>query len=745
MILKKVELWNFRCHEHLEFVPDENGITSVSGVNGAGKSSIVDGFAWSLYGTKPNNAKSKLLIREGVSTKDEKVQVESTIAVDKTEYLIRRRLVTDSGGADCNVYGRPLGTNAKFNHLAGPAISSAETFIKQTLKMDEKGFLTAIFIQQKQVDQIVTSSPRERGEVIEKLTGIQSITNGIDLAREEARTYQKAASVITVDDTDSIKLQIEEVMKEGKQSRLDQKKTEELISKGKETIKLAKDDYEQSEKANQKSHDLTNSLNLMKAEKRMLSNETKELETLILEYKKETKSTITTNIHDLQDNVNKKNKEIANLESRISSITKEKKVLDKTISELKVIPQSEEELLVNKKSLLKEIEKLMSQNEKEKERISAISGEEKQIKKSLNTLSSDDSECPVCKSHIDDPVKLKEEIKRELSLLKEDEKSLKKSNKEVVESIVNKKNEIINIDSLIEKLTNLSETKNRLISLNNELDNLTEKLSDTQLKHKVLYDKYIVALEIQSRANEVDRAKTKLVTGQEKLDKLNKEIEEKESLLDSLNAPTDRSLAGKRNKIDEWQRKLNKLTLEQGKREERISFLAIRVKDLTKNYESAKAAKTKYDNLVTSMKRASVSASLLAKFKEERIKYSIPSLEMYASTVLNKFTDGKFVKLSLDAKFNTSVTLSTGEVRPITQLSGGELSAAAIALRIGISMLLNDGSHNVLILDEILVSMDAVRARHIIETINSITNCQVIFIAHNPDIQEVADKNVVVG
>ena len=57
-------------------------------------------------------------------------------------------------------------------------------------------------------------------------------------------------------------------------------------------------------------------------------------------------------------------------------------------------------------------------------------------------------------------------------------------------------------------------------------------------------------------------------------------------------------------------------------------------------------------------------------------------------------------------------------------------------------MLLNDGDNNVLILDEILVSMDEARARYIIETITSITNCQVIFIAHNTDIQNIADKTV---
>ena len=52
---------------------------------------------------------------------------------------------------------------------------------------------------------------------------------------------------------------------------------------------------------------------------------------------------------------------------------------------------------------------------------------------------------------------------------------------------------------------------------------------------------------------------------------------------------------------------------------------------------------------------------------------------------------------------------------------------------------------NVLILDEVLVSMDEDRSRQIMETISSMTNSQIIFIAHNSDINSIADKTVLVS
>ena len=56
----------------------------------------------------------------------------------------------------------------------------------------------------------------------------------------------------------------------------------------------------------------------------------------------------------------------------------------------------------------------------------------------------------------------------------------------------------------------------------------------------------------------------------------------------------------------------------------------------------------------------------------------------------------------------------------------------------------NSSEKSLLILDEVLVSMDEDRSRQIMETIGSMTNSQVIFIAHNSDINSVADKTVLV-
>lgn len=745
MTLKRIELWNIRCHEHFLFEPDETGITAVSGSNGAGKSTIVDAFAWALYGTKTNNIKNKMLIREGVSPKEAEVKVEVEIRVNKIDYLIKRAIVGEGGGSDCNVYGRSSDSDDNtYNHLAGPAISSAEAFIKQILKMDEKGFLTAVLIQQKQVDQIVAASPRERGEVIEKLTGIQSISNAISLAKDEARTCQKAANVITVQDTESLAKTIKESISTGKTLKTKNDNDKIEILKLREEVDSQRKNYIEQETLNMESKELRQKLELDKERLKIKQKESANLIEIVEAYKKEAKTVVVEDVKQIEIKLRSANKLVAEKESSLKAAKHEEKNL---VLEIKSIDtklndldkETISEMIRNSSNLIQETK---TEIDKLNNELQNLKGEEKQVKKSLSTLGDDVTECPVCKSHIDNPEDLRNEINNELSKFKTRAKEIKT---ELIhlDEILNSETIKYNDTKVLNDLTARKQEINKsLAELDSTIESLKEEIKELEAKASVLDKQYKSALQVASKADEVNRAKHRILEINGELSEAKISIEENETKLNDTNSLSDRALAGLRNKLDELSRNLNKKEIEYNKDVAQLNFLRERVEDLKKQYMSAKEANDKYNKLTRTMKNASVAGSLMSEFKENRIKVSIPALEMYASTILSKFTDGKFIKLELDSKFNTFVTTDSGKIRPIAQLSGGELSAAAIALRIGISMLLNDGENNVLILDEILVSMDDVRARHIIETITSITNCQVIFIAHNTDIQNIADKTV---
>ena len=197
--LKSIELKNIRAHEYFLFEPALEGVTAISGDNGAGKSTIVDAFAWCLYGTRPSGVRNKNLIKDGVDPKTKPVSIKAAIVIGGIEYLVERKIITANGAVECNVWGKAPGSD-EFTVVAGPAVSHVEKFIRNELGMNEKGFLASVLIQQKQVDAIVSASPRERGIVIEELTGISSITEAIRKTNENTRGLQKAASIFHTGD-----------------------------------------------------------------------------------------------------------------------------------------------------------------------------------------------------------------------------------------------------------------------------------------------------------------------------------------------------------------------------------------------------------------------------------------------------------------------------------------------------------------------------------------------------------------
>ena len=153
------------------------------------------------------------------------------------------------------------------------------------------------------------------------------------------------------------------------------------------------------------------------------------------------------------------------------------------------------------------------------------------------------------------------------------------------------------------------------------------------------------------------------------------------------------------------------------------------------------ASVKKHEALLESVEIAAPTVQVIDEFRSTRMKTALPALETYASELVSRFTEGHITQLTLDEKFNASVTMFDGKKRAIGLLSGGELSAAAISLRLAVAMLLNSSSsHNLLILDEILVSQDAERTEKILATLKDVCKGQVIIIAHNDNISSIADS-----
>lgn len=793
-LLRSVELSNIRSHDHVVFKPSEQGVTSILGKNGAGKSSIVDSIAWCLFGTKIGGVKNSSIMKSGVPYKKGDFYARVIIEVDGQELLVERKFVTKGGAVEASVYGIEdeyyenlekttevvLDTNAEavadeieteedeessnsgkttpgLVHLAGPAVSHSENYVRQRLKMDEKGFLSSILVQQKEVDQLISASARERAKVIEDLTGITSITNALDDARKEYNALKKASTYSHADE-DGIKEGEERVL--GIIRQVDVKKQEFVDFKDRLSV-LKTQGKELNEKLKRGKEIVSHR---RKIESRIAivennyTNKSVERDELI-EERNERKA-------ELGDNTSAENakrtiaerdkvqKEYGTAQARVETLLAEIDSIKKEIiSQRKVLENTsldtddQKVLSANEKKAQKDL-KGMNESRKVLEEETKVLNEKnvslvqanKSFSSAIEVLSKDDGECPTCLQKVSDAKAaiegLEESINRNVSLMEENTSEIN-SKKEKVEELNSE------TSKLEQQLTSVKTIAELTLSLRSKSDEFEvargiERDHEGNLKslskHADNASSIVYKLEEYQRVLEkAQRSSKEVKTLELELNDLKDEFKNTRNISEATLEKAEEQLNKRRKQHQDMSTNATRIegeiaTLQERKRSEENMLAKLR-----EDFD-------KHKKLMENLSIASSTVKITEEFRKDRIDNSIPVIENYASDFIARFTDNKFVKLSMDNKFNASVMLSDGELRAVSALSGGELSATAIALRLAISMLLGGGGDkSSMILDEVLVSMSTDRAENILYTIKDMAQGQVIMISHSDVTTEISD------
>ena len=734
LLIKEIHIKNIRSHEDFVFKPHLTGVTSINGVNGSGKSTIVNSFSWCLYGTKFSGQKNKTFIREGVDAKEKEVSVTSYILVNGEEYKIKRKLLDNKGTCECNVFKKK---DDEYIKEAGPTVSHTERYIRELLGIDEKGFLSSIFIQQKQVDQIISASAKERSIIIEKLTGILALTKSIDLAKEEYKTLQKAANLINVEDDSEVIKKInteKDTINELRNFLNNGKKDYDLL---KEQIEIKNQELEEEDKKQEIKNQLTQEYiqtksNISNYNKvideniKMLENNKKNKKVKVLQNEDELK--------EKQKELNTKIKTETDKYNYIKSVllSLEEKINKKIILDLELLIEETTEYI---QKLEKDIE------DKTTEKL-VLKTEITHNNQLIKALKNNEASCPVCGSPIEEEFQSLEDL---------------------VEKTKNKKEHFKNIEVEIVSLTSkLNEEKNNLNIYNQNLVFKKEKEESLLLykeKEKELKKLEKIIKKIDTELSVVNNHLSEINLHKEAIsltkeieqnvieytNRLNEEKEKKkqlESKKNELNALDKKSYKVLKDDTLNENKKFNDLKTDLLQKKQQFMYSKEKYENLILDKNRIDKAKLEYDKLMQEVSVYVKMIKLLTEFKKERILNSVPMITDIASDIFMKFTNNDFLKLELNDKFEVIVQTKDNIIRPVGLLSGGELSTAAIALRIAISLFLNNEDQSLLILDEVLVSMDDERTQNILETIAEITNTQLIFIAHNHLINDISDKIV---
>lgn len=746
----RLELANFRVHQHFVFTPAQEGVTALKGNNGNGKSTVVDAMAWALFGTKPAGvSKTSDLYREGGNFKKEKCYVRVDLDVGDSHPLrIERRMVSKGGQVACDVYE----VADEVQHLAGSSVSHSESFIRKKLKMDERGFLSAVMVQQKQVDYLVSAGDaRKRREIIEKLTGIYGLTTSLDLARKEYNELNKAVSLSTVNNETLEELQT--AYDQASRHLVDQEASKEKAEANRTQyaayVQSLKDKESTMRQHVGRVNEIDSKLSVLQPGLKSTHDE--------MESSKDRKQDLKRRLGESQG--------LDSYQSVVQERTEQKEQLARVVEQGNQVRQALNDSMQQQQTDQHTIDQSSYHSNNVDEKLSdtqtAIVNTQQQIdtqERQCIRLESDvhqlnesieliqhgeEGTCPTCLQEVQDTDATLTDLRGHSDSKSTDlqaEQANIQANKDHLEQLRREETTLHELSAAVARNTEAIDYDKTL----------QHKLSKIEYQEKELTDKvdsiektYYNLERVQDLSREYEDAKKRFSRATQRYQEQQTEIDTLKEERRALPDVDEDALEYHQDKLKKAQQKLETLTESYQEKSNNVNVLHERLRSLSERLDEEQKNMERYQSLLSQLEVASSAVSVISEFRQHRIDYAVPAIASLASDLLNRFTDGAFVKLSIDSEFHIAVTTARGNTRPIGLLSGGELSLAAIALRIAISVMLNANlSNNLLVLDEAFVSQDDTRMELILNAIKSVCKGQIVLVAHNNSVDSIVDESV---
>ncbi len=246
MKIYELHLKNCKCYED-KIINFQEGINFISGVNGAGKTTIIEAIGLVLFNYLPYN--SKQFVRDGKKSGEIQILIE---AKDERLYRIIRKFNKTSKSVKWEVYDEE--TKTTLDELHGS--DDVSLWIKESIGVDPEDSLEKIFEQVIAVDQGLFAAPfletnANRKRIFDEILKVEgyrqafeksrSLKNFIDGEEKELQTkaqYLEEEIIKVPAIEEEIAKKIDEQKAEAKKYELAQQKQQELEKKETEWTKL---------------------------------------------------------------------------------------------------------------------------------------------------------------------------------------------------------------------------------------------------------------------------------------------------------------------------------------------------------------------------------------------------------------------------------------------------------------------------------------------------------------------------
>ena len=234
-MITSIELGDFLAHSEtkLEF---EKGVTIFVGENGAGKSSIIDGITFSLFGQHTRKS-NKGLIKRGSNQGYSKIE----FSINGKQYETVRK-INSKGGLVATF--SEITKEGRVEIAAGERKQFGESMTEQVEKiigMDFEKLKIASIVQQGELNSIINAKPKEFKELLNAIIGIDKLDVASESMKKVTKEFrEKIKTDLGYDDThieilerdlERSQQEIKEAEPEKNQLELKQKQIHEELKK----------------------------------------------------------------------------------------------------------------------------------------------------------------------------------------------------------------------------------------------------------------------------------------------------------------------------------------------------------------------------------------------------------------------------------------------------------------------------------------------------------------------------------
>lgn len=717
MIPVKLQISNFTSYgqtpKELDFTKFK--LAAISGLNGAGKSSLLDAVTWCVWGSSRAGDSSDSLIHSGAT----EMFAEFSFELDGQVFTIKRQRLQKSGGS----------TNLEFwsgsHNLTEGTIKATQEKIITTLHLSFETFTNSSYLRQGHADEFTTKGPTDRKRILADILGLDHYDRLEEKAKEKSKEAQSKLQLL---DYQLLELEAELSQKEEREK----------------------------------------SLSLVQEEAEKVEKELSEVEKLIKEIDNE-KQTILQTIKSFEEKrlqVEQAKKELLNLKEQLQvkekskeeflSILEKKEDIEKNYQELQMLNRKSKGLESTRSELIKikdefaSVQKtLHSREEKRAEAIKQLEIETKkfqtekaQLENQISHLENHKTTCPTCGQTIDE-AKNKEiilENKKKALEYQKQIQDLEEKVKKYKEIVLPEKKQCEILEQEIKKLEYESkewfEINTKITTLEVYSDLFT-KIQQAETGSKTLGDAILDLQKIyQTRQDwiiEAEKGLEGFIIFETKLQEIKTNLVAKENT-----------------KLD-----LAKKALELRGQVGEAKQLVSRTSQLENLQKEKKAEKDKqqkekeiFEELALAFGKKGIQAMI--------IEAAIPEIEGEANNLLGKLSDGRMM-ITLKTQKETKTKMSDGErgivetldiiisdemgERPYEMYSGGEAFRVNFAIRLAISKLLTQRAGarlQFLVIDEGFGSQDAPGRARLVEAIDAIKNDfeKILVITHIEELKE---------